>query len=62
MRFFGHDAVETPIYLRDEIAIGEVISGPAIIEQYDTNTVLTPGWRGTQEPSGNLVLHKKASQ
>ena len=61
VRFFGHDAVETPIYLRDNLEIGEPISGPAIIEQYDTNTVLPPGWSGVQEPSGNLVLRKKGA-
>ena len=59
--FLDHDAVETKIYFRDDLQIGTPISGPAIIQQYDTTTVLPPGWVGTQEASGNLVLRKKAA-
>ena len=61
VHFFSHDAIETKIYLRDDLQIGTLISGPAIIEQYDTTTVLPPGWVGTQEASGNLVLRKKGA-
>jgi N-methylhydantoinase A len=35
-------------------------SGPAIITQYDTTTVLPPGWRALVDETGNLVLERRA--
>lgn len=46
----------TPVYWRGDIRTGETISGPAIIEQYDSCTLLHPGWRGTTDDLGNLIL------
>lgn len=39
------DMVSVPIYLRDELGVGAVIEGPAVIEEYDSTTVLLDGWR-----------------
>ncbi|MGC8543897.1 MAG: hydantoinase/oxoprolinase family protein, partial [Vulcanisaeta sp.] len=36
--------VETPIYWREEIPAGQVIGGPAIIEEYGSTIVIPPRW------------------
>jgi N-methylhydantoinase A len=52
------DAVECPVYDRDGLLAGNVIRGPAIIEQYDSTTVIDIGWQGHMERCGNLTLSK----
>ena len=46
----------TPLYQREQLAAGSQISGPALIIQMDTTTVVPPGWAGTVDALGNLVL------
>jgi N-methylhydantoinase A len=50
------DAVETPVYIREALASGQVIPGPAIVEQLDTTTLIPPGSRAVVHPSGSLVI------
>jgi N-methylhydantoinase A len=38
---------------------GNVIEGPAIIEQMDTTTVILPNMRGTVDSYLNLILEVK---
>lgn len=56
--FIAHEPVSVPVYRRDDLATGSPLQGPAVIEQYDTNTVVPPNWTALQEASGNLVLSK----
>ncbi len=58
--YFPHGAgrVNCPVYVRDRLAAGNVIEGPAIVEQYDSTTVINPGWRGRLDEWGSLVLNK----
>ena len=53
--YFGgwHD---TPIYRRDMLLPGMVLSGPAIVEQPDTTTVIEPGMRARVDAYGNLLV------
>jgi N-methylhydantoinase A len=46
----------TPIYQREHLLPGNVVHGPAIIEQYDTTTLLPSGWSATMDRLTNLVL------
>jgi N-methylhydantoinase A len=46
----------TPLYQRELLARGSQISGPALIIQMDTTTVVPPGWAGAVDTFGNLVL------
>ncbi len=46
----------TPLYLREKLHSGNRISGPALVLQMDTTSVVPPGWGGTVDPFGNLVL------
>jgi len=48
--------VDTPVYDRAELRPGNVIPGPAIIEQMDATTVLLPGQRATVDSWANLLI------
>jgi N-methylhydantoinase A len=37
---------------------GSVFQGPAIVEQYDSTTVVYPGWRGRLDRFGVLNLRR----
>ncbi|NNL86154.1 MAG: hydantoinase/oxoprolinase family protein [Myxococcales bacterium] len=52
--------VTCPRYTREALKPGNEIEGPAIIEQYDSTTVVNPEWRGRIDPWGTLVLHKES--
>jgi N-methylhydantoinase A len=54
------EPVEASIYLRAAMPIGLSFTGPAIVEQDDTTTLVEPGWRGTVLANGNLLLTKGA--
>jgi 5-oxoprolinase (ATP-hydrolysing) len=48
--------VVTPFYDRTALHAGQPISGPAIIEQYDSTTVIPPGLSAQIDRSGNIVV------
>jgi N-methylhydantoinase A len=52
----GVPPLDTPVYDRELLGIGEEIEGPAIIEEYASTTVLWPGDRLTRGPGGELVI------
>ena len=47
---------DTPVYDRSLLTPGDVIAGPAIVEQMDTTTVLLPGDAGRVDDYRNLVI------
>jgi len=49
-------ALPTSIYRREELSAGDVIQGPAAIEEPSTTTILEPGDRLTVDPHGFLVV------
>lgn len=48
--------VETPVYWRDHLPLNLHLSGPAIIEQMDTTTLVHPGCTVTSDTDGNLII------
>jgi N-methylhydantoinase A len=46
----------TPVFWRDDLPVGTALAGPAVVEQYDSTTLLHPGWRLVVDGTGNLVL------
>lgn len=57
VRFEGYtDFIETKIYRRNEIPIGAVIPGPAIIEQMDSTSVIPPRWTAYHDKYANLIV------
>lgn len=53
---------DTPVYDRAGFGAGARISGPAILTQLDTTTVVPPDWAGTVHPSGALILRREVLQ
>lgn len=49
---------DVPLYDRATLGAGAAIEGPAIVSQLDTTTLIAPGWLGTVQPSGALLLTK----
>jgi len=54
--FDEHDAREATIYRGEQIRVGDVIAGPAIIEEATTTLVLPPGTRARLMPTGSYVV------
>lgn len=44
------------IYDRYRLACGNVIRGPAIVEDKDATTVIHPGYQAEVDSYGNLIL------
>jgi N-methylhydantoinase A/oxoprolinase/acetone carboxylase beta subunit len=51
-----HARHDTPFYDRTRLLAGNVISGPAVIEQLDSTTVLPPGVTAAVRPDGTIVI------
>ncbi|MEM8823373.1 MAG: hydantoinase/oxoprolinase family protein [Pseudomonadota bacterium] len=49
---------QVPVFDRATLGAGAVIQGPAIVTQLDTTTLIAPGWHGTVQPTGALLLTK----
>ncbi len=48
----------TPVFLRDALAPGDRVAGPAIIAEANATTVVEPGWRAEVTRLGHLVLER----
>lgn len=59
--FFGneHGMLNTQVYSRDALEPGHRLSGPAIVEQLDTTTVIHPEQEVTVDDYRNLIMSKK---
>ena len=56
--YFGGVASLADIYARSRLEPGDTMTGPAIVEQLDSTTVVWPRQTATVDPSGNLVLER----
>ena len=54
--YFDEEFVDTPIHARSALASGDVVVGPAIIEEYGSTVPLHPGFEATVDGYGNLVI------
>ncbi len=48
--------VDTPLYERESLALGQKIQGPAIVEQQDTTTVIYLNQQAEVDDWGNLII------
>ena len=55
----GAAAVEVPVYRRQDLGVGAVFAGPAIVEERETTTVIRPGWQAEVAPDGSLVATRR---
>lgn len=53
-------AVNCKVYRREQLKVGHAIQGPAVIEQFDATTFVSPGSRASVDPFGNLILRVPA--
>ena len=54
--FRGRGYLETPVYRRESLGAGFTLTGPAIIEEPDSTTVVHPGDTLIVRPDGLLEL------
>jgi N-methylhydantoinase A len=52
------DGASVPVYDRKDLAVGQTISGPAIIEERETTTALPPDWTATIDRFGCIIARK----
>jgi N-methylhydantoinase A len=58
--FFDDDWVQTPTYDRPRLAPGDVVPGPAVIEEFGSTVPVHPGFRATVDVHGNLLIERTA--
>jgi N-methylhydantoinase A len=58
IRLAGH-LVDAGVYERSQLRLGQVLQGPAIVNQMDTTTLVPPGWQAEVVRSGALVLERQ---
>ncbi|KAA2312415.1 hydantoinase/oxoprolinase family protein [Pseudooceanicola sediminis] len=46
------------VYDRSDLGRAATLSGPAIVEQPETTTVILPGWMATVDDHGNLIIER----
>jgi len=55
---FGGKAYSARVYDRAGLQPETALHGPAIVTEYSATAVIPPGWRGTVDSWGNLILAK----
>lgn len=50
------ESISANIYQREYLTEGSSFSGPAIVEQNDTTTLIEPGWVAKIDAKGNLII------
>ncbi|MCA9847568.1 MAG: hydantoinase/oxoprolinase family protein [Dehalococcoidia bacterium] len=49
---------DAPFYQREDFRPGDQVSGPAVVLQVDTTTLVEPGWTARADHLGNLLLER----
>ncbi len=55
---FGGNWIDTPVWDRDQLGRGSRIVGPAVVELRESTCVVRPGWEGTIDATGSIVLER----
>ncbi len=53
--------ISVSLYHRHELAAQQTLTGGTIVLQQDATTLIPPGWKGTCDPHGNLVLEREGA-
>ncbi|HEY0213366.1 MAG TPA: hydantoinase/oxoprolinase family protein [Paenirhodobacter sp.] len=56
--FSGDTPVDTPVYDRADFAPGAILSGPAVIDQFDATLLLFPGDHATVDAARNILIQR----
>jgi N-methylhydantoinase A len=54
--WFGKQAWDTPLYQRERLPVDAEFTGPAVVVEYSSTTVVPPGWTCRVDERHNLVL------
>ncbi len=49
--------LDVPRYEREALVAGNVVEGPAIIDEFDSTVVVNPDWEATVQPNGAIKIH-----
>src|SRR5688572_22661387 len=52
--------VDTPVFWRPDLAAGDVLDGPAVVEEFGSTVPLHPGFQATVDRFGNLLVRRTA--
>ncbi|MCG8546911.1 MAG: hydantoinase/oxoprolinase family protein [Alphaproteobacteria bacterium] len=50
----------TPVYRRVDLAVGQSLRGPVLVDQDDTTVYAPAGWSGRVHESGSLILERQS--
>ena len=56
--YINNSEITTPIFKREELHIGQSISGPAIIAETTGTNIIDDGWSGKIDKFHNLILYR----
>jgi 5-oxoprolinase (ATP-hydrolysing) len=48
----------TPVFRREQLAIGQIVAGPALLAEQNATTLVEPGWQAVVTPDNQLVLER----
>ena len=54
--YFKDGWATAPVYWRDDLPLGYRLEGPAVVEEYDSTTIIPPGWVAVVGDLGELRL------
>jgi N-methylhydantoinase A len=58
--FEAEAGTSTTLYERDRLPVGATLAGPAIVEQFDSTTVVPDQWTAAVDRFRNLILSREA--
>jgi N-methylhydantoinase A len=58
----AHDFLESQIWARDDLSTETEITGPAVIEEWNTTILVAPNQTATVDDLGSVVVHLTDSQ
>jgi N-methylhydantoinase A len=53
--------VDCPIYGREALPAGATLSGPVVVEELDSTTVVHPGYRVRADENANLIVEREGT-
>jgi len=59
--FDGRDYLPTPLYWRADLGPGDVLTGPAVIEEFGSTVPLHPGFTARLDDFANLLITREAT-
>ncbi|WP_040494127.1 hydantoinase/oxoprolinase family protein [Ilumatobacter nonamiensis] len=57
----GMEAVEAPVYKRDQLGGGATFAGPCVVEERETTAVIRPGWNVEVGADGSLIATRSTA-